>query len=372
MALDLNELAFQLVIRRGAAPAAALAVAFRQDDAWRVCTGYAGVRSPSQRQALRADSPFDLASVSKPFVAVTLVRLARAGRLALQSPLATLLPELGSSASAACTLEQLLSHRAGLEAHLPLFQPLLDKRAVCATNALWTAACARRQHCAAQPGAADFPPLYSDLGYILAGAAAERHTGRPLDALVAEEVMRPLGLRVGSARQWLAEDRAFGARVVPSEVVSWRGGELTGVVHDDNAWALQGHGLSGQAGLFGDAASVARFGCAMLDALHARQTSWLDQQSAVALVAERSGGPLRLGFDGQSSTGSSTGTRAGPRTFGHLGFTGTSFWCDPEQDVVVVLLTNRVRTGRGPAAIRQLRPEAHDALFAWAEAQKTG
>jgi len=81
------------------------------------------------------------------------------------------------------------------------------------------------------------------------------------------------------------------------------------------------------------------------------------------LVRERPGGTLRAGFDGKSPAGSSAGSRLGPRSFGHLGFTGTSLWIDPDARIVVSLLTNRVCPTREHLAIRAARPWVHDALF---------
>jgi CubicO group peptidase (beta-lactamase class C family) len=80
-------------------------------------------------------------------------------------------------------------------------------------------------------------------------------------------------------------------------------------------------------------------------------------------VRERPGGTLRAGFDGKSEQGSSAGSLAGPRSFGHLGFTGTSLWCDPDADRAVVLLSNRVCPTRDNMRIRAARPAVHDALF---------
>ena len=80
---------------------------------------------------------------------------------------------------------------------------------------------------------------------------------------------------------------------------------------------------------------------------------------------------MRAGFDGKSESGSSAGDRAGPRTFGHLGFTGTSLWIDPDADAVVVVLTNRVHPTRENVAIRAARPAVHDALFALARARRS-
>jgi CubicO group peptidase (beta-lactamase class C family) len=152
---------------------------------------------------------------------------------------------------------------------------------------------------------------------------------------------------------------------MPTETVAFRGGEVRGIVHDENAWALSGHGLSGHAGLFGTAAGVARFGAALLDALHGRFSGWLDAASLAPLLAARPGGTLRAGFDGKSADQSSAGTLAGARSFGHLGFTGTSLWCDPDADRVLVLLSNRVCPTRNNPRIREARPAVNDALFAF-------
>ena len=71
---------------------------------------------------------------------------------------------------------------------------------------------------------------------------------------------------------------------------------------------------------------------------------------------------MRAGFDGRSEEGSSAGTEFGARSFGHLGFTGTSLWCDPDAGVVAVALTNRVNPTRENVGIRSVRPRLHDAL----------
>jgi serine-type D-Ala-D-Ala carboxypeptidase len=178
-------------------------------------------------------------------------------------------------------------------------------------------------------------------------------------------VCAPLGLDVGSARLLKMRHADFAARCMPTETVPFRGGEVRGVVHDENAWALSGHGLSGHAGLFGTAASVARFGCALLDAWHGRSEGWLEAADLRPLLRGRPGGTLLAGFDGKSADQSSAGSLAGPRSFGHLGFTGTSLWCDPDADRALVLLTNRVCPTRNNPRIRAARPVVNDALFAF-------
>lgn len=360
----LDDVAHRLVVEPGVAAAASVAVAFRSATGWTFATGAAGRRSAADAARVDPGSPFDLASVTKPVVATAAARLVRRGAVALRTPLGELLPLVAGTPSASVPLELLLAHRAGLEAHRDLFAPLAARLPVDRRRALIEAACARRPDIPSLPPAEGYPPLYSDLGYLLVGAALEHRVGLPLDAIVEREVLQPLGLEdAGPARKWLGRDPSFRRRVAPTEHVAWRGGEITGVVHDENAWALAGHGLAGHAGLFATAAALARFGAAILDALSGRDESWLARDELLPLVRERPGGSLRAGFDGRSASGSSAGGIAGPHAFGHLGFTGTSLWCDPDAQAAVVLLTNRVNPTREHIAIRGARPAVHDALF---------
>jgi CubicO group peptidase (beta-lactamase class C family) len=280
---------------------------------------------------------FDLASLTKPVLALAI----RRSGLDVQTKLGTLVPESAGTATAEATLEDLLSHRAGLQAHIFL-EP---------TNALEAAAAARK---------ANREPLYSDLGYILAGVALARFS-KTADAGLAMRrwVLEPLGLadRIGTLRD-LDRDESLEDAAAPTEV---RPGSSEKVrVHDENAWALTGRGGSGHAGLFGTIGGVAdlvKHFIAERDRL-----GWM--------TIERPGGTLRAGFDGKSIEGSSAGSVLGPRSFGHLGFTGTSFWIDPDAAIGVVLLTNRVYPTRNNDSIRTARPTAHDALARIALARK--
>jgi CubicO group peptidase (beta-lactamase class C family) len=356
----LDEIAASVVDAR-VSRKAVVAAAFRTGSGWDIRLGAASAEGPIDEHLI-----FDLASVTKPHVAVTVARLAQSGRLSLADPLEKHLPELASTPSGSLPLELFLAHRAGLEAHVPLFDALQKRESFRRSAALERAARATRSDASGRPGPEGFAPVYSDLGYVLLGAVLERAGGKPLDELVREEVADPLSLDVGSARFWLSRDAGFAARVVPTEQVAWRGGQLRGVVHDENAWALAGHGLAGQAGLFGTAEAVARLGIAVLDSLGGRRVDWLSPVAVTPLVRERAGGSLRAGFDGKSVGFSAAGRISSPRTFGHLGFTGTSLWCDPEANTVTVLLTNRVCPTRENHRIREARPRTHDALFAFA------
>lgn len=309
-------------------------------------------------------TPFDLASVTKPIMASTVARLVRKGLFDWTTPLSALLPELASTATGPLSVELLVSHRAGVDAHRSLYSPLVRGETIDPAAMLAQAADARREACRGNPPAGGFPPLYSDLGYLLAGAAASRAAGQNLRTLITDETCGPLGMDADSAEGWAMRNTRFMDEVAPTEVVAWRGGEIVGAVHDENAWAFSGSAVSGHAGLFGTAEGVARFGVAVLDALAGRLSNWLSAAEASVLTRPRPGGTLRAGFDGRTPEGSAAGAAFGPRSFGHLGFTGTSLWCDPDAEVVAVILTNRVNPTRDNVAIRRARPLLNDALFA--------
>jgi CubicO group peptidase (beta-lactamase class C family) len=364
----ISEILRRHVILAQVAPAAAAGYVGASVSAEAVC-GAAGSLPEGEAST---STLFDLASVSKPVVACTLARLAGRGEIDLGAPLGALLPEARGSSSEHVPLELVLAHRAGLDGHRALFAPLFAGRPIDKSRALFCAADARRADCLGSPPAAEgFPPLYSDLGYLLIGAVLERVTGEPLDQLVEREIARPLGLTLGSARQLLRRRRTFARDVAPTEIVRARGGCVRGVVHDENAWALSGHGASGHAGLFGTVHDVLGFGAALLEALAGR-SSWLRRDDVWTLVRPRPGGTLRAGFDGKSEGISSAGALSGSETFGHLGFTGTSLWCDPGAGIACVLLTNRVHPTRENPRIRAARPLVHDALFAAAKALLPG
>ena len=344
------------VVAEDTAPDAAVAWGrLRADGTWRVARG------GSRRL-------FDLASVTKSFTAVAaaLSGMGSATRLGLH------LPELSTSASGDASLAHLLSHRAGLEAHLELFAPLRGGTLVDPGAALRQAANARRPECAGIRPLEGFPVVYSDLGYLLAGAALARHVGT-LDAgaAIEELLLQPLGLgaELGTAR-------SLGplADYAITETTTWRSPDpLRGIVHDENAFALTGRGGSGHAGLFGTAAAVVRFGLAVLQLLRGGGPLATGGPPPTWLVEPRPGSTWRAGFDGKSATGSSAGASASAASFGHLGFTGTSLWIDPVRSVVTCLTCNRVAPSRDrlPASggIRATRPRVHDALFRIADEQ---
>lgn len=368
---EIGQVLKRCILATHAAPGASAALAAFRNGRWLTASGVAGVLTSAEPHPVAHDTIYDLASLTKPMVAALAARWLWREKASFSTPLAALLGAARGTASEAASLALLASHRAGLVAHLRLGE---GEEGPPADVDPWLVRCAdaRRDECGGPAPEEGFPPLYSDLGYILLGHALSKASGESLERLLEREVSAPLGLGVGCAGDLGQRlGMAFIGRVAPTEVVETRGGELLGVVHDDNCWELVGRGLAGHAGLFGTALDVLGFGTSMLDALAGR-SEWLTREQARALVAPRPGGSLRMGFDGKAETGSSAGPRFGRDAFGHLGFTGTSFWCDPDADIVVVLLTNRVSPTRDNIVIRSVRPDVHGALFGLAADLRTG
>lgn len=307
------------------------------------------------------DSIFDLASLTKPCTALLTVALATQGVLDLNAPLRSFLPELGRVSAGEKTLEQHLSHRANMQAHIELFLGTQAGDAVDQASLLQRIARASRMPTGVRTDSNGSDAVYSDLGYLLVGFAIEKVCATPLDEVMELELMRPLGLHLNSARGWRRSSNDFCRRVLPSEDIPERGGEVRGTVHDDNAWAVTGSGLAGHAGLFGTAGDVLELATLLTQA--ARREGPLRELAAPLLARRNDDSSLRMGLDGVSPTGSRAGADAEQDTFGHLGFTGTSFWCDPDAGLATILLTNRTYPSRHrPSGIRLARPFVHDQL----------
>ena len=298
---------------------------------------------------------YDLASLTKVIATTTLLmRRVEADALDLDAAAASYLPELKESAVGGATLRDLLAHSSGLPCCTELFRELgedLDRdeaRGRYLEHIAGTElAVARRERA-----------IYSDLGVLLLGEILERGSDRGLAQQVEEEVLEPLGL----IDTGYVPPEELRERIAPTEFDSWRGRLPHGEVHDENTLALGG--IAPHAGLFGTARDVAVFGQAMLNGGLYGDRRLADSET-VALFTRRAelvpGSSRALGWDTPSDP-SSAGRYFSARSFGHTGFTGTSLWIDPELDLIVVLLTNRVHPTRDNIAIRRLRPAIHDAV----------
>jgi CubicO group peptidase (beta-lactamase class C family) len=202
---------------------------------------------------------------------------------------------------------------------------------------------------------------YSDVGYILLGAALERIAGERLDRAAARLVLEPLAM--GSTFFVDLEARPQASRrIAPTEICPHRG-LVAGEVHDENAHA--GGGIYGHAGLFSTAGDVARFAAAVCAATRG-EAGHFDPHIALRLVTTPStpGSTWRLGWDTPARTPgvSHAGDRWPREGFGHLAFTGCSMWLDPPRQRNIVLLTNRVHPTRHGSGIRELRRALADAV----------
>lgn len=360
----LDRIAQEIIVDTGAAPGASLGVAVRVSEEWRVLTGAAGRLGIRDRTPVKPETIYDLASVSKPFLALLAAQLVEGGAFAWSTPLSALLTEACGRFAADATVEALLSHRAGLRPHAELFRTLQSKGVVSVSQLLRETAEAKAGNGLNKEG--EFEPMYSDLGYILLAAGIARLLKAPLDDILERTTAGPLGVEVRSVRLWLkrAQPRAAFA---PTEQAFWRGGELTACTHDENAWAIAGHGYAGHAGLFGDVNALLTFGRRLCEAYREPEQAWSGSSEIRRLATPKPGASLAIGFDTKAALGrSSTGPVFGRNTFGHLGYTGTSLWCEPNAEVVVSLLTNRVNLGREPNRLRDARPTVHDRLLEFA------
>lgn len=302
---------------------------------------------------------YDLASITKPVVATAALRLVAAGKIALDARADSVVSDVRGGVGGQATLEKLLSHRGGLSPWGGLYLDVPHEVGSGAARRWIVSEASRRADETHAKGA-----VYSDLGYLIAGEMIARAYGGTLDKVIAQEVTQPIGIadEVFFMGALPADRRShLSKRSAPTESCEWRGRVIRGEVHDENAAALGG--VAGNAGMFGIARGVAKFGLAMLDVLAGRST-FLPKELLVSALAERPGGSYRVGWDGKSGENSSAGRRLSARSFGHLGFTGTSIWCDPDRDLVVVLLSNRVHPSRANEKIRGFRPAFHDAVVA--------
>ena len=339
----------------GIFPGACASIAYWRDDAWQRVDACAGVRAEGA-EAVTVDTIYDLASLTKPWVATAALGLHQAGVLALDAPVAGLIPEAQGLPIGEQTWERVLSHRSGLVAWEPFYERLPEKPGTEEAVA-WIVADLLPRSDQATVGTS----VYSDLGYILAGIAMSRAAGATLDEVIEQRVGSALGLTgsvfFGASRS----DPSWKSQCAPTGWSRWRARILVGEVHDDNCAALGG--VAGHAGMFGTARSVASFGAACVAAWHGRRGA-LEEEAIRFATAARPGGTHRLGWDGKANEGSAAGSLIDADAFGHLGFTGTSMWCDPRRQLVVALLTNRVAVSGDNAAIRVFRPVFHDAVIA--------
>ncbi len=357
---------------------------------------------PDTRQiAATPDTRFDLASVTKMFTTTAFLAQVSEGKVGLDDPLASVVPEFAASGARpveggqdphsrsrlpvedgyegreidprSVTFRQLLTHTSGLAPWRDVYNAA--GAAPVAPGGSEPVARAERWRRALEAvcrypfvGVPGDRIRYSDLGLMLLGESVARLDGKPgrLDEVIAARVTQPLNLQTvmfnplqhGVARE----------KIAPTEDdPNWRRRRVWGEVHDENACGLGG--VAGHAGLFGAARDIAAFGQAWLahDSRLGIAPALMDE--AVCPHVETDGIRRGLGWLLVAREDSSAGDRFSPNAFGHTGFTGTSLWIDPERRLVVACLTNSVYPGRLLPGTHEFRRTVHTALADIADAR---
>lgn len=305
---------------------------------------------------------FDLASLTKPVATTTMAMLLYdRGLLELDAPISGTVPEFLSEADPRrrqVTFRMLLAHSSGLPAYEKLFLKAgtRDDLLRAAFSTALTAGPATRAE-------------YSDIGFIILGAALERIVQEPLDIFCQREIFGPLAMTrttfnpPASQRNQIpptADERAQAtSSTAPKPRSTFRNRIIQGEVQDENASILGG--VAGHAGLFSTAEDLAVFSHILLQG-----GSPILRPETVTLFTRREISPpgttRALGWDTPSSP-SQSGKYFGPASFGHLGYTGTSLWIDPDRQLAITLLTNRTWPDCSNQAIKQIRPRFHDAII---------
>ncbi len=313
-------------IEAGGYPGASLVVGRKGYSVWQ--RGFGTLDWTRKSRVTTDESLYDLASLTKVVATTTaLMVLYDQGKVDLDAPVSRYLPEFTGGLKGQVTVRHLLTHRAGLSAGRELWRiagtPAEARAAVIASPVNCT------------PGACY---EYSDLGADLLGFIAEEVSGENLDAFLQKSVFRKLGMT--DTRYRLSDADVF--RTAPTEIAPPRGYPLRGEGHDENAFALGG--VAGHAGLFSTAADLSVFAQMLLDG-GVYNSVRVVADSTVQLFTRRAAGHRALGWD-TCDGGAGCGQFMSARAFGHTGFTGTSLWIDPDRQMFVVLLTNRVHAAR--------------------------
>lgn len=351
----------QEAIKKRATPGGVVLIARKGQVVFEKAYGH---HTYTRRTPTEADHVFDLASITK-VAATTLavMDLHEQGLVDITAPLGKYLPELGGTNKADLRLADVMAHHAGLKAWIPFYKqtlttdrgnpqphsryyrdigdgeyniPVTDKLFLRRdyVDTIWTQIIdsdlrSNRNY------------RYSDLGFYLMARVIEAQTGQPLDRYLRERFYQPLGLESLTFNPWqLGETN----HVVPTEEDQYfRYARLQGYVHDMGA-AMMG-GVSGHAGLFGNARDLAALMQMLAQGGHYGGQRFLAEATIKTFTKRHPRSSRRgLGFDMlqlDTSYPPNMSEMASVETFGHLGFTGTCVWVDPQTEVLYVFLSNR-------------------------------
>ncbi len=336
--------------------------------------GAAGARSivPSETE-LRVNTVYDVASLTKALVTTTLImRLIDSGKVELDRRLSRIFQTFGTFGKERITVRNLLAHCSGLPAYVPFYKQIAkadsgEKAGImrCRGALEMVYHDIYRLPLEHEPGTIS---KYSDVGFILLGHLIEVGSGgRHLDKVAAEQLFAPLKLRSTGFVELSRITRRGVAPITdviaPTSECPWRRKLVWGEVQDENAWAMGG--VAGHAGLFSTAEDVHAIARELINCYHGRGS--LVSKDVARLFWTKDGtvedSTWALGWDTPSPEGSSSGHHFGANAVGHLGYTGCSLWIDPERELEIILLTNRVHPSVDNNLIKEFRPQIHDLVM---------
>jgi beta-N-acetylhexosaminidase len=334
-------------------PGATMAVGFRGKVSYHA---FGKLSYDSNSPATKIDTRYDLASLTKVVVTTTLVEKLVEGDfpspLFLDAPIERYLPEWSTGPQPEwrhrVTVRNLMTHTSGLPPFKEYWRTSKGK-----ADTLSKIFAEPLEY---EPGT---KVVYSDLGIILMAEIIQRLTGNPLDQLAREYIFDPLGM----SNSMYNPPKKLWPEIAPTEIDNQLRHRLVqGEVHDENAYAIGG--VSGHAGVFSTSPDLAAF-CQML----LNRGIYAHQRIVKRATLSEFTAPQALAKDTRTlgwvvpTEGGSSGHYFSARSYGHTGFTGTTIWIDPDRQLFVVLLTNRVNPTRENMKIAQVRPAVHDAVM---------
>lgn len=324
-----------------------------------VCHGK--TRKDDEATSVNEDTFFDLASLTKPLCTVlTTLHLVEKNKISFDTEAEKALFETKTHQNLKkIKIRHLLSHSSGFKAYnafYKFFQPLQEKENK------------KRLIHSILKESLEYPvgekSVYSDLGYILLGEIVEHVSGKRLDKLFTSTIAKPLELEkkliFRPVDKCITSDKS---EIAATQFCPWRQRMLQGEVDDEHCWLM--NGVAGHAGLFGTIQGVLDLCAHILNQWKGREEhpSYSNTLLNKVLTKQYTDRSWCMGFDTPTQPGSSAGNYISSKSVGHLGFTGTSFWIDPEKDMVIVLLTNRIHPTRNNEKIKKFRPLFHDTVY---------
>jgi len=325
-----------------------------------------------QQHPMKIATVFDLSSLTKVFATtIAVMILLSEEKIRLDDRVTRFFPNFSLHGKDRITIRHLLAHCSGLAAWRPFFQLIGDVERGGKVNFMatprarhWIYEEIHREKLEAPTGTR---AIYSDLNFIILGEVVEHAAGVSLERFCHERIYRKLGLEATGFID-LALTRTQRLKPVPemfaaTENCLTRKRILIGEVDDENAFAMGG--VAGHAGLFAPVREVDRIAVELIECYKRRS-----DLVAPAIIREFwtradivPSSTWALGWDTPSPYRSSSGHHFPVTAVGHLGFTGTSLWIDPQREITVTILTNRVHTSRDNEAIREFRPKIHDLIM---------